>query len=123
MEIVNSRARQVLDGIGDHARTETGWLIFHMALTGAVVWLAVHGIDPVPPALWWALAGAIGGDTLNSARSTVAAWREYRRLHRCIRCVGLVADQDEAYQLGRRCARRGHMQADPGPAGPGQVTR
>lgn len=110
MEIVDARARQVLDEVVDHVRTETGWLLFHVALTGAAVWLAVHGLDGVPSALFWVLAGAVGSDAVNSAGSTVAAWREHRRLRRCVRCVNLAADQDEAYELGRRCARSGHRQ-------------
>lgn len=118
MEIVNVRARKVLDGVRDRAWTQTGWLVFHVALTGTIGWIAVHGVDGVAPVLWWVLAGAVGSDAMNCARSTVAAWREHRRLIGCIRCVNLAADQDEADQRGRRCAQRGHMQA-----GPGQVPR
>lgn len=80
MEIVDAQARRVLAEVVDHARTETGWLLFHVALTGAVVWLAVHGIDGVPSVLFWVLAGAVGSDALNSVGSTVSAWREHRRL-------------------------------------------
>ena len=110
MEVVDARRRRALDAAAGHARTESGWLVFHLALVALTVWIALHGIDGVAPALLWFVAGAATGELLTSARSTRGAWQDWRRLRRCVRCVGLAADRDEAYELGRSCARAGHRQ-------------
>ena len=110
MEVVDARGRRALDAAVGHARTESAWLLFHLALVALTVWIALHGVAGVAPALLWFVAGAATAELLTSVRSTATAWRESRRLRRCARCVGLVADQDEAYELGRRCARAGHRQ-------------
>ncbi len=91
------------------ARTECGWLVGHLALTGLVGWFAWHGVAGVWPAALWVLVGVVGGDAVMVARSAVAAVREWARLRRSgayrAYLVALDVAEEQAHEAYRQACR------------------
>lgn len=97
--VVSVEDEQLVAAARGHAVGEAGWLVFHIALatfTALVAWSDVTGVWP---ALFWLLAGAVGGDALTGSRSVWLAVRDWRRMRHSPAFRALTRELDEA---GRR---------------------
>lgn len=108
MEVYDVHERKVLAVARGDAWCESGWLVFHLALTGFLVWVAVTGVAGVPALVWWLLAGAVGNDALTSVRNVPGAVRELRALSTCGSCLAAAVELAEAEARRLRCGWAGH---------------
>lgn len=108
MEVHDANERKVLGLARSAARRESGWLLFHLVMSGFLVWVALAGVAGVPVWVWWVLAGAVGSDALTSARHTAGAWCEVRALTVCPGCLADSAEMARAWSRRARCGWAGH---------------
>ncbi|MGQ0576515.1 MAG: hypothetical protein ACT4RN_20250 [Pseudonocardia sp.] len=102
--------RKVLASARGAACAESGWLVFLVAVTGFVVWVALVGVAGVASGVWWFLAGALFADAVTLARQVAGAWREVQVLGTCPGCRAAAVGVVESQERRLRCVRSGHRQ-------------
>lgn len=80
MEVSDASAGKVVRAARVAARRESGWLALDAGLTALLVWIAVHGLAGVPPAVLWFAAGVVASDTARALYLTAAAVLRVHRL-------------------------------------------
>lgn len=105
---VHARPPGAVNQVRERAWRETGWTVLCAAITGLAVAVATRGIEAVPAALLWVLAGALFADTLSVAARAGRLWAQWHRAMRCPACRAAQMQASDGHDRQQTCARAGH---------------
>ena len=109
MRVRTARTPRALTQARQRAWQETGWTALGIGITIVAVAVAARGIDAVPSALLWLLAGGSLTDTLSAGSRAWRLWAQWRRSVRCPFCRAAQVQAADGQDRQRVCARTGHQ--------------
>lgn len=109
MWVTSTMEQEIVHDARRDTRDAMLWAVGLVGLLALIVAAAVRGLDGVPSAALWFLAGVATAAVLTAMNRAWQAWAEERAIRRCPTCLGAAVDLAAADRRWSECTDARHV--------------